>query len=88
MIFNRIGARHQMTTYMKLLSQGSKRHLMKPDQLEQGITLCGCVVTRVVGVRRISALEGDECSKCAERSFCAPSQRASAADSGDRGVRG
>jgi hypothetical protein len=77
-----------MTTYMKLVSQGSKRHLMKPDQLEQGITLCGCVVTYVMGWRRISVLEGDECSKCAERSFCPSAQGGSAAGSSDRGARG
>jgi hypothetical protein len=56
-------------TYMKLVAHGSKRHLMKEDQLEQGTTLCGCVVTRVLGWRRISVLEGDECEKCAELSF-------------------
>jgi len=58
-----------MTTYLKLLNQGSKRHLIKPDQLQQEITLCGCAVTGVVGWRRISALEGDECEKCASLSF-------------------
>jgi hypothetical protein len=59
------------TTYMKLVSQGPKRHLMRPEHLEQGVTLCGCVVTQVLGWRRISMLEGDECAKCAELSFCA-----------------
>jgi hypothetical protein len=56
-------------TYMKITAHGSKRHLMKEDQLEQGTTLCGCVVTRVLGWRRISGLEGDECEKCADLSF-------------------
>lgn len=64
-----------MTTYMKLVAQGAKRHLMKPDRLEQGITLCGCVITRVLGWRRIYALEGDECEKCAEVSFGAKAPR-------------
>lgn len=60
-----------MTTYMKLLAQGSKRHLMKADQLQQETTLCGCVVTHVLAWRRISALEGDECEKCAALTFWA-----------------
>jgi hypothetical protein len=64
------------TTYMKLVSQGPKRHLMRPEQLEQGVTLCG--VTQVLGWRRISMLEGDECTKCAELSFCASVQGSSA----------
>jgi len=60
-----------MTTYLKLLTQGSKPHLMKPDQLQQETTLCGCSVTGRAGWRQISALEGDECEKCAELSFWA-----------------
>jgi len=31
--------------------------------------LCGCFVTDVLDWRRISALEGDECKKCAEIAF-------------------
>ena len=58
-----------MTTYLKLLEPASRRHLMKPDQAEAGTTLCGCLVTGGVGWRRISALEGDECEKCAQLSF-------------------
>ena len=66
------------TTYMKLVSN-VKRHLMRPEQLEQGVTsMCGCVVTQVLGWRRISVLEGDECAKCAELSFCASIQGSSA----------
>ena len=30
--------------YMKLVAHGPKRQLMKEDQLEQGTTLCGCVM--------------------------------------------
>jgi hypothetical protein len=56
-------------TYMKLVAHGSKRHLMKPDQLEQGTTLCGCVVTHMLGWQFVSALEGDECEKCVELAF-------------------
>ena len=56
-------------TYMKLVTQGSKRHLVKPDQLEEGVTLCGCLVPGVLCWRRVSALEGDECEKCAQRAF-------------------
>jgi hypothetical protein len=58
-----------MTTYFKLLTPGSRRHLMKPDQADAGTTLCGCLVTGGLGWRRISALEGDECEKCAQLSF-------------------
>jgi hypothetical protein len=64
-----------MTTYMKLVAQSAKWHLTKPDRIEQGITLCGCVVTRVLGWRRIYALEGDECEKCAELAFGATPPR-------------
>jgi hypothetical protein len=60
-------------TYVKLVANGSKRHLMKPDQLEDRATQCGCLVTDVLGWRRISALEGDECKKCAELAFDASS---------------
>jgi len=60
-------------TYMKLMARGSKPHLMKPDQQGDGATLCGCLVTHVLGWRRISALEGDECEKCAELAFDASS---------------
>jgi hypothetical protein len=56
-------------TYLKLAAHGYKPHLMSPDQLENGATLCGCVVTQAPGWRRISSLEGDECEKCAEVAF-------------------
>jgi hypothetical protein len=52
-----------MMTYLKLVAHGVKRHLMKPDKLEEGTTLCGSVVTGSHGWRLISALEGDECEK-------------------------
>jgi hypothetical protein len=68
-------------TYMKLVAEGSKRHLMHPDQLHLGTTLCGCVVTRELNWRRIHTLEGDECEKCAEVTFWTPSQ---APDEGER----
>lgn len=63
-------------TYLKLVTHGSKRHLMKPDQLEAGTTLCGCLVTDGHAWRRISALDGDECERCAALSFWAPAQAA------------
>ena len=61
-------------TYLKLVARGSKRHLMKPDQLTEGTTLCGCIVTDGHALLRISRLEGDECEECAALSFQAPSQ--------------
>jgi len=68
--------------YWKLLARGSKRHLMKPGQLEGGTTLCGCVVTGGYGWLRISALEGDECEECAALSFQAPSQASNLSSGG------
>jgi len=64
-----------MMTYLKLVAHGVKRHLMKPDKLEERTTLCGSVVTGRHGWRLISALEGDECEKCADVSFWASSRR-------------
>jgi hypothetical protein len=61
-------------TYMKLIGHGSKRHLVKPDQLKEATTVCGCVVTDGHWWRRISALEGDECERCAALSFLTPTQ--------------
>jgi hypothetical protein len=57
-------------TYMKLITDRAKRHLVLPGQGPGGFaTLCGCTVTRAGNWRLITALEGDECKKCADLSF-------------------
>jgi hypothetical protein len=57
-------------TYLKLISQSARRHLVPPGQDPGGITtLCGCTITRARNWRVIAALEGDECEKCANLSF-------------------
>ena len=57
-------------TYMKLITERGKRHLVLPEQGPGGFaTLCGCTVTRAGNWRLIAALEGDECKKCADLSF-------------------
>lgn len=53
-------------TYTKFLNQGTSKHLALPDK---DTTLCGCVVTRLDSWKRITALEGDECERCAEQAF-------------------
>jgi hypothetical protein len=57
-------------TYLKLISEKAKRHLVLPGQDPGGFdTLCGCTITRAGNWRVITALEGDECQKCADLSF-------------------
>ena len=57
-------------TYLKLISERAKRHLVLPAQDPGGFdTLCGCTITRAGNWRVITALEGDECEKCAGLSF-------------------
>jgi hypothetical protein len=57
-------------TYMKLISERAKRHLVLPEQGPGGFaTLCGCTVTRAGNWRLIAVLEGDECKKCTDLSF-------------------
>ena len=57
-------------TYLKLISTRAKRHLVLPVQNPGGFdTLCGCTITRAGNWRVITALEGDECEKCAGLSF-------------------
>ena len=57
-------------TYLKLISERAKRHLVLPAQDPGGFeTLCGCTITRAGNWRVITALEGDECEKCADLSF-------------------
>ncbi len=59
-------------TYIKLIAEGgSKSHLARPGQADEGTTLCGCTVTRIHNWKRISTLEGDECPSCADRTFWA-----------------
>jgi hypothetical protein len=72
-------------TYIKLLANGLKKHLVSPDQAHDGTTtLCGCTVARLVRWKSIAALEGDECEKCANLSFRA-SRHGSAGKPGTEG---
>jgi hypothetical protein len=53
-----------------MISEDAKKHLVPAVQgLEEITTLCGCTVTRSVGWKAVTALEGDECEKCAAVSF-------------------
>jgi len=57
-------------TYIKMLSAGVKKHLIAEDQrFDEVTTLCGCTVTRPGSCKVVTALEGDECEKCASVSF-------------------
>jgi len=56
-------------TYMKLVTQGVKRHLALADQSSAEFTLCGSTVTRSQSWKRINGLEGDECQLCADLAF-------------------
>ena len=57
-------------TYLKLISDRAQRHLVVPGQDPGGfVTLCGRTITRAGNWRVITALEGDECEKCADLSF-------------------
>ena len=57
-------------TYLKMTSEGAKKHLVSAEQgLEEVTTLCGCTVTRLSDWKAVTALEGDECEKCAAVSF-------------------
>ena len=53
-------------TYTKFLTEGTNKHLALPTK---DTTLCGCVITRLDSWKRITALEGDECERCAEQAF-------------------
>ena len=68
-------------TYMKLVTEGTKHHLLAAYQSSgDSLTLCGCVVTRAHSWKQIRSLEGDECEQCASLAFsgnAAPSKRAS-----------
>jgi hypothetical protein len=57
-------------TYLKMISEGARKHLIAADQqLDEVVTLCGCTVTRAGSCKAVTALEGDECEKCASVSF-------------------
>ena len=57
-------------TYLKMISEGARKHLIAADQrLDEVVTLCGCTVTRPGSCKAVTALEGDECEKCASVSF-------------------
>jgi len=74
-------------TYMKLMSERTKRHLVLPEQDAGNFaTLCGCAITRAGKWRLITALEGDECKKCADLSFSLKRLRNSL-DSSDCDIR-
>jgi hypothetical protein len=63
-------------TYLKMVAEGGKKHLIPAVQgLDEITTLCGCTVTRRVGWKAVTALEGDECAKCAAISFSATKLR-------------
>jgi hypothetical protein len=56
--------------YLKMISEGARKHLIPTDQGHEGVsTLCGCTITRPARWTAVSALEGDECEKCAAVSF-------------------
>ena len=75
-------------TYLKMISEDAKKHLVPAVQgLEEITTLCGCTVTRRVGWKAVTALEGDECEKCASVSFSVTKLR-TWLDSSDRTSRG
>jgi hypothetical protein len=53
-------------TYAKFLTQETNKHLALPDR---DMTLCGRAITRLNSWKLITALEGDECERCAEQAF-------------------
>jgi hypothetical protein len=56
--------------YLKMISESARKHLIPTGQGYEGVsTLCGCTVTRPARWRAVTALEGDECEKCAAVSF-------------------
>jgi hypothetical protein len=70
-----------------MLSASAKKHLIAADQpFEEVTTLCGCTVTRPGSVIAVTALEGDECEKCASVSFSVTKLR-TWLDSSDRTSR-
>ena len=58
------GGFEELMTYTKFLTR--EKHLALPDR---DITLCGCAIIRLNSWKRITALEGDECERCAEQAF-------------------
>jgi len=58
------GVFEELMTYTKFLTQ--EKHLALPDR---DMTLCGCAITRLNSWKRITALEGDECERCAKQAF-------------------
>jgi hypothetical protein len=74
-------------TYLKMISEGTRKHLIAADQrLDEVVTLCGCTVTRPGNCKAVTALEGDECEKCASVSFSMTKLRIWL-DGNDRGWR-
>ena len=65
-----VDAESSRVKYIKLIAEGSKRHLATADQAYQpSVTLCGRTITRLASWKQISSLEGDECPACSERAF-------------------
>jgi hypothetical protein len=59
-------------TYLKLMNS-EKKHLAVRDQTHDYLTtLCGCTITRPRSWTAITALEGDECERCASLAFQHP----------------
>ena len=55
-----------LMTYTKFLNRETNKHLALPNG---DMTLCGCAIIRLNSWKRITALEGDECERCAEQAF-------------------
>jgi hypothetical protein len=61
----------KVMTYVKLVTDGRRKHLVLAEELaaDGATTLCGGTITRVQGWKRLTRLEGDECERCAARAF-------------------
>ena len=59
-----------LVSYRKLITGHSRAHLIPSGQADaDATTLCGCTVTHAASWKVLTALEGDECTICAERAF-------------------
>ena len=56
--------------YMKIVTEGVPHHLCAIDTISyEAKTVCGLILTEYHSWKRIRALEGDECTHCAELAF-------------------
>jgi len=56
--------------YMKIVTEGVPHHLCMVDTISyEAKTVCGRILTEHHSWKRIRALEGDECPRCAELAF-------------------